>query len=181
VCWAYDDDAFLGAAAGRFLAGGPARGERGLCVGDRVIDHFIAHGPGMTAMCAYRSDLGHEALTDVASAPPLVHAGAGVPPFQVFFDDHRLTLAGSVDTFGAGRLARMLATSPVEGPVAVLDLGRLDFVDAAGCRTIALWGRDLADHAVGLEIRGASTLVRRVWRLLALTEIAPVHFPEDDR
>ena len=42
VCWVYDDDATFDAAASEFLAGGLARGERLLCVGERVIESL--HG-----------------------------------------------------------------------------------------------------------------------------------------
>ena len=38
VCWIYHDDAELAAAAVEFLAGGLARGERLLCVGDRIAE-----------------------------------------------------------------------------------------------------------------------------------------------
>ena len=38
LCWVYEDDAAFDHAAREFLAGGLARGERLLCVGERVID-----------------------------------------------------------------------------------------------------------------------------------------------
>jgi anti-anti-sigma regulatory factor len=38
LCWVYEDDATFDTAAREFLAGGLARGERLLCVGDRVIE-----------------------------------------------------------------------------------------------------------------------------------------------
>ena len=37
LCWVYEDDADFDAAAREFLAGGLERGERLLCVGERVI------------------------------------------------------------------------------------------------------------------------------------------------
>ena len=37
LCWVYDDDAAFDAAVRAFLAGGVSRGERLLCVGERVI------------------------------------------------------------------------------------------------------------------------------------------------
>jgi hypothetical protein len=266
LCWVYDDDATFDAGVRQFVAGGLARGERLLCVGDRVIDRvrsgaagvegveslvadgrlelltfaeayaaagpfgpepqlafyrsvtqaavaegyrglrviaevsplaeeagsradlvrwehvadeFMAQGSGMSAMCAYRGDLPGAALTDVASAHPLVHAGPGLPAFRLFFDRGGLALAGSVDTFDAGRLAALLASSPVEGPVATLDLTFLDFLDGAGCRVLARWARDLRDHSISLELYRAPRLLRRMWSILGYTQLAPVIFSEE--
>jgi anti-anti-sigma factor len=265
VCWVYDDAAVFDAAVHDFVARGLARGERLLCVGERVIaslregcapladvdrliadgvletltvaeaydaagefvperqlafydaatrraladgyrglrvvadvsplaadplrrrdlvrwehlaDHFVAHGPGMSALCAYRPDLGEEVLADAASGHPLVHTPAGLPPFRIFFDEGRLAVVGSVDTFAAERLARVLAATPVTGTTAILDLCQVDFVDVAGCRVIATWARELRKRSVQLTLLGASHLVQRMWQLLSLTEIAPVTFQE---
>jgi ABC-type transporter Mla MlaB component len=42
LCWVYEDDAAFDEAAREFLAGGLARNERVLCVGQRVIDRLAA-------------------------------------------------------------------------------------------------------------------------------------------
>jgi MEDS: MEthanogen/methylotroph, DcmR Sensory domain/STAS domain len=263
ICWVYDeDDASFDRAVRRFLAGGLARGERVLVIGERVIagtrtpgdgfgdagalaaagalrtlttaeayeaagefvpgtqrafydaatrealadgysglrvvaevsplaqdaetratlvewehvaDGYAAEGSGFTAMCAYSTRLPAQALADVTAVHPLVHAPAA-PPFQVFFDDDRLALTGSVDTFSAERLARVLASSPVGDEGAVLDVGRVEFVDVAASRVIARWAQDLDARAVPLEVRGASPLLQRMWQVLGLTRIAPVAF-----
>jgi anti-anti-sigma regulatory factor len=143
---------------------------------EHLADEFIAQGTGFTAMCAYSGALTREALAEVASVHPLVHAPGGVPSFRVFFEDDHVALAGSVDTFSAARLARILASSPVSEQVAVLDLRLVEFVDVAASRVIARWAQLLGARAVPLEVRGASPLVRRMWRLLELGEIAPVTF-----
>jgi anti-anti-sigma factor len=145
---------------------------------EHVADDFAASGSGFSAMCAYRADLGTEALSDVAAVHPLVHAHDGVPPFRVFVDDHRIALAGSIDTFGAGRLSRVLASSAVRPPTAVLDLGAVDFVDVAACRTLAGWARGLAQRSIRLEVVGASALTRRMWHVLGLDSVATVAFRE---
>ncbi len=263
ICWVFgEDDAGFDRAVRRFLAGGVDRGERLLCVGERVIattaldadgfadaaaliaggalrtlttaqaygsagafvpgaqrawyedatreaiadgytglrvvadvsplasdpvnrsllleweqlaDGYIAEGGGFTAMCAYSDTLTEDVLTDAASAHPLADASV-VPPFRVFFDGGHVVLSGSVDTFGADRLARMLASSPVAGPGAVLDLALVDFVDVAASRVIARWAQGLAARAVPVELRGASPLLRRMWQVLDLTRLAPVRF-----
>jgi ABC-type transporter Mla MlaB component len=263
VCWVYEDDETFNRAVGVFLAGGLARGERVLCVGERVIDglrevrlpahdvtgliaagtletqtlaeayeaagpflpanqlayydaatrravdagytglrviaevsslaadpatrpalvrwehvadEFSARGTGFSAMCAYRGDLAREALNDVATVHPLVHAPGAVPSFRVFFEDDRLLLAGSVDTFSADRLARVLASSPVDPGGAVLDLSLTEFVDVSACRVLARWARDLQARSLHVEMRDASPLFRRMWRILALDDLVPVTF-----
>jgi hypothetical protein len=140
-----------------------------------LADDVIAEG-GFTAMCAYSGALPGPALADVATVHPLVNTPAGTPPFQVFFDDDQVALTGSVDSFSADRLARVLASSPVSDQGAVLDLGRVEFVDVAASRVIARWAQDLNARSLPLEVRGASPLLRRMWQVLALSDIAPVRF-----
>jgi hypothetical protein len=260
VCWIYDGTPDLDAAAGRFLGGGLARGERLLVVGDGMIealhrdtlpfggtdellatgalqvldlsgahadtspfapeqqlaffdaatrqavddgftglrvaaevsalaadpetrpalvrfehlaDDLVAHGSGFTALCAYRGDLCPEALSEVASVHPLVRAPEGVPPFQVFHDGDGVVLTGSVDTFTAGRLGSVLAESPAARAATALDVGRLDFIDVAGCRVLATWAQGL-DRP--LEVTGASRLLQRMWRLVGLDQVTPIAF-----
>jgi hypothetical protein len=142
---------------------------------EHLADGYAAEGSGFTALCAYSGRLPAQALADVAAVHPLVHAPAP-PPFQVFFDDDRLALTGSVDTFSADRLARVLASSPVGGDGAVLDLARAEFVDVAASRVIARWAQDLDARSLPLEVRGASPLLQRMWEVLGLTQVAPVAF-----
>ncbi|MCW2740932.1 MAG: hypothetical protein JWR45_1354 [Blastococcus sp.] len=265
VCWVYDgDDDALDRAVARFLKGGLDRGERLLCVGDRVIDSlrrhasglpdvdglltdgtlqtltlrdaydaaaaflpedqfayydaatrralddgyqglrvvaeisalaadpvhrpalvrwehladdYIASGSGFTAMCTYSSGLARAALDDVTAVHPVVRAEGGAPAFQVFFDgEDAMVLTGSVDAFSADRLARVLASSPAEPPGVVLDLGRVEFMDVAGCRALARWAASLSARSVAVELAGSSALVRRMWQLLSLDAVAPVTF-----
>jgi anti-anti-sigma factor len=143
---------------------------------EHLADDLVAHGAGFTAMCAYRAELGAETLDEVATVHPLVHTPEGVPPFQVFFDDGRVVVAGSVDSFTADRLGTVLAATPVDGPHTVLDLGRLEFVDVAGCRALARWAQAVCARPAQLRVTGASRLVERMWRLLALDDLAPVTF-----
>lgn len=141
---------------------------------EHLADEYVAEGSGFTAMCAYSDRLSPEALSDVAAVHPQVHGAT--PVFQVFFDEDRVALAGSVDTFSAGQLARVLASSPVGRDGAVLDVGRLDFADVAASRVIARWAQDLGARSVPLEVRGASPLLRRMWEVLGLAALAPVRF-----
>jgi anti-anti-sigma regulatory factor len=109
---------------------------------------------------------------------PEAAAAVEEPPFRVWFDGDRLHLAGCVDTFCADRLAAVLATTPVEGPVVVLDLGELEFIDAAGTRAVARWAeRERAESAVVHLVR-APRYFQRVWHLLGFDQAAAAAFGE---
>jgi hypothetical protein len=251
LCWIYEDDADLGAAAREFLTAGLDRGERLLCVGvppdvphldelitrgavesldldevyaagpfdpdrqlayydaatrgarddgysglrvladisdlatddgqraqlmrwEQLADGYAVHGAGFSAMCAYRADLPHEALADIAAVHPLVHGEPSA--FRLFADQDGIALAGSVDTFCSDRLARALDAAPVAEGGVVLDLTRLEFLDIAACRTLARWAAGLAARSLDLEIAGSSHLFRRMWQLLDLELMAPVTY-----
>jgi ABC-type transporter Mla MlaB component len=158
------------------LARTPA-GRAGLVQWEHMADEFIASGSGMVAMCAYRRGaLDADAVADVTAVHPHVHAPLDRPSFRIWFDDTHVVLSGTVDTFAADRLARVLAASPVPGRTAVLDLSRLETVDVAGCRALAAWARALAGRGVRLRIQGAPRSVVRIWRLLGMDGPAPVTF-----
>jgi ABC-type transporter Mla MlaB component len=265
VCWVYDDDADFDLAAQEFLAGGMARGERVLCVGERVLqglrtatspvphldeliargavetlplarvyeatspfrpedqlayydaatrravdagyrglrviaevsdlasdpvqrpqlvrweqiaDDFAASGSGFSAMCAYRADVTREALADVASVHPLVHAPEEPSAFALFADSGRLVLAGCADAGSSDRLARALATAVTPGDVVVLDLAALAFIDVAACRVLARWAEGLTKRSLAVQVAGASPLFRRMWQVLDLDRLAPLSFVE---
>jgi anti-anti-sigma factor len=126
-------------------------------------------------MCAYSSALTRAALDDVTAVHPLVYSRAGAPAFQVFVDDAGdLALVGSVDTFSADRLARVLAASAVDASGVVLDLGRIEFLDVAGCRALAQWAASVRARSIPVQMHGASNLVRRMWQLLNLDSVAAV-------
>jgi len=265
LCWVYEDDGIFDDAAAEFLAGGLARGERVLCVGERVIeglrtpgalprdlteliaegsvetltlaeayeaagpflperqlayydaatrraldagyrglrviaevsdlaadpvqradlvrwehlaDDYATHGPGFSAMCAYRAELGTDALADVASVHPMVHAPAEVTPFRLFAEADRLVLAGSLDASNSDRLTNALAATVGTGGDVVLDLSALEFIDVGACRVIARWAAGLAERSVTVQVTGASGLLRRMWQILELDRVAAVGFAE---
>jgi anti-anti-sigma regulatory factor len=59
----------------------------------------------------------------------------------------------------------------------VLDLSLTEFVDVAACRVLARWAHDLRARAVQIEVRDASPLVQRMWRILALDALVPLASP----
>ncbi len=149
----------------------------GLVRWEHRADEYIASGAGLAAMCAYhRGALHSSAVADVTAVHPQVHAPLDPPSFRIWFDGGHLALAGTVDTFCADRLARVLAARSVHGPTAVLDLSGLEYVDVAGCRVLARWARSLAGEGIRLRMRGAPRAVVRIWRLLGLDSPAPVTF-----
>jgi anti-anti-sigma factor len=145
---------------------------------EHIADDFIGCGSGLVALCAYRADLAADALAEVASVHPLVHAPPGGPPFRIWSDGDRLVLAGALDVFGAGGLRRVLADTPLAGARAVLDMTRMDFVDVAGCRTLAQWAEELRRRAARLELVGCSRMFRRMWQLLGFDDLVDVAFRE---
>jgi anti-anti-sigma regulatory factor len=145
---------------------------------EHLADEFMGSGSGMRALCAYRGDLGREALTDVASVHPLVHDPAGGPPFRAWFEGEAIALAGALDTFGADRLQRVLTGTHVERPTVTLDLSAVEFVDVGGARAIARWARLLQDRGSALELAGTSRVFRRMWRILDFDDYAAVSFRE---
>lgn len=163
------------------LAGTPT-GRSQLVRWEHLADEYIASGAGLAAMCGYRRRaLDDDAVAELTAVHPQVHAPRDVPSFQIWFDEQQVVLAGTVDTFGAARLARVLAGSPVSGRAVTMDLGRLEVADVAGCRAIARWGRQLARRGTRLHLAGAPRVVQRTWQLLGLGELAPVTFSEASR
>jgi anti-anti-sigma factor len=147
---------------------------------EHLADDFMAGGSGMSALCAYRrGPLGADVLTEVATVHPQLHGPDGsstddLAPFRVFVDGGRVTVAGSVDAFGADRLRRVLSSAPVDrNEVATLDLGALEFADAAGCRAFARWAQDRVRAGRPVALVGVSRLFARVWRLLGYDRITP--------
>jgi anti-anti-sigma factor len=129
-----------------------------------------AHGP-VAALSGPAPDPGHreEPSSREHVAPRMLI------PYRVVLDGDRIVLEGSVDTFTADRLAVLLADTPT-GVAAVLDLVGLEFIDVAGCRALAGWAATLRARSVPLEVRGASALLQRMWRILGFDEVAPVTF-----
>ncbi len=145
---------------------------------EHLADDFIAHGPGMSAMCAYRSSLlDADVVADAGSVHPMVHAPSAAPAFRVFFEDGRVALAGEVDTFGADRLRRVLAASCLDRAVVTVDLSRVEFIDLAGCRVLAAWAQALQDRSARLELTGTSRLFRRMWQLASFDELTGLSLP----
>jgi anti-anti-sigma regulatory factor len=147
-------------------------GQADLVRWEHLADDFFANGPGMSAMCAYRrSRVDPVVLTAAAAVHPQVHAPEAVPPFRLWFDDGGLAVAGVLDAFDADHVLRVLLASHVAGPVVRLDLSRVEFIDAAGCRALARWAQALQGRSARLELGGTTRLFRRTWQMLGFDQL----------
>jgi anti-anti-sigma factor len=152
-------------------------GQADLVRWEHLADDFFAHGPGMSAMCAYRrSQVDPAVLAAAAAVHPQVHAPDDVPPFRLWFDDGGLAAAGVLDAFDADHVLRVLLASHVAGPVVQLDLSRVEFIDAAGCRALARWAQALQARSARLSLVGTSRLFRRTWQVLGFDQVTDAVF-----
>ncbi len=96
------------------------------------------------------------------TTPFRLHAGAG-----------GLSLSGEANAGNAERLGRWLRGALPDLPRPVVDVGGLEFIDAAGMWAIL----DSAHaHSDGLCLRGASRQFRRVWSVCGYDAVGCVHF-----
>jgi ABC-type transporter Mla MlaB component len=146
---------------------------------EHLADDYMSRSRPLAALCAYRRDVvGDAAVGDLTAVHPVVRECPADSPFRLFFDRGRLSVAGTVDTFGSGRLAALLRAShaygahPVDGlpPVAVLDVSGIEFVDARGAATLAEFAAGVRARGIDLSVEGAGTLLRRVWTALRLDQ-----------
>lgn len=84
LCWVYEDDAAFDEAAREFLAGGLARGERLLCVGERVIDSLRALTPPVADVAAL---IARGALETLTLAEAYEATGPFLPGQQLAYYD----------------------------------------------------------------------------------------------
>jgi len=113
VCWIYDDDADLDAAVREFFAGGMARGERVLCVGERVID-----GLRTTAGAELESLIARGAVETLTLAEAYEAAGPFVPEQQLAYYDAATRRAADAGYRGLRVIAEVsgLADDPARHP-----------------------------------------------------------------
>jgi anti-anti-sigma factor len=144
---------------------------------EQLADASLAEGVPLTAMCAVDAQrldaAAPEAWLDLEAVHGLGRAGTGrQPPFRlVATGPRRAAVVGSVDTFSADRLRRLLLTSPSLAG-GVLDLAALDFVDAAGLHAVAGAVRRRRRAGDGFRLVGAAPLVVRMWSVLGYARYA---------
>jgi ABC-type transporter Mla MlaB component len=147
---------------------------------EHLADEFISSGLGLSAMCGYRSDLlDPEVVAELACLHPLVRTPLRESAFGLFFDGSTMTLAGTVETFSADRLHRVLFRSHVQsasdqpGAQITLDLSGLDFIDGHGLSVLADWARSRQGNSSTVRLIGMSLTARTVWAILGYDHELP--------
>ena len=142
---------------------------------EHLADDYIANGPGLTAVCAYRADvLPEPVIAELACRHPQVREPVQEESFRLFFDGDTLVLAGMLDAFNAAQLDRLLASTHVARDRVVLDVSQLEFVDGRGTAALADLATALGERDAMLRITGASATLRKIWRVLGYSHLANV-------
>jgi len=144
-------------------------GDPGQLEWEQAADRFIAEGPGMATLCAYRADAVGEPLRDrLLQVHPLAGGRVCEAGFRVYAEADALVLRGEIDSFSAGELADVLAATPRSAGAVTLDTAGLAFIDVAGTRVLAAWRDALQAGGVELTLRNPPRVLRRVWQALEL-------------
>jgi anti-anti-sigma factor len=135
-----------------------------------VLDR-LASEVGATIVCAYRaSSFDVEAIAGALSVHPVRWGEQATPRFElVSAGPARWRLSGEVDVAVHSTFATALSSALQLGDCLV-DVTGLEFIDVAGMRAVAQAAREAS---VSVQLRGASTAMRRHWRLGGLEAAAP--------
>ena len=135
-------------------------------------DLLISRLPSIVVCACDLRLAGPEMMSDLHAVHSL-HAGAvtGDPPFRLHAGPDGLFLSGEVDAASADRMARWLTEALPDLPEPVVDVGGLEFIDAAG-----MWALLDSAHAHpdGLRLTGTSPRFRRVWSVCGYDTISSV-------
>ena len=146
---------------------------------ERLAEDAMGNGLRMAAMCGYdRRQVPADVVDDMTAAHPLSH-DRHAPAFQLFSDGPRWVLSGVVESTGSGRLGRLLRAGVTSSRTEVrLNVAPLEFIDASGMRTLAMWGAKVSEGGPRVTISGATSVVRRAWRALRFDELEGVRLAE---
>jgi anti-anti-sigma factor len=133
----------------------------------------------MTAVCAYdarRWTPGNLALAETVHTRRSrehqtfrLHAGR----------DGVLRLCGDIDYLAAKQVYRLLVNTAPSRPTAVLDVSGMTFIDLSGVRGIGMACEAIAGRHGPTTIRGASSVLRKIWTMADLFELFPNAILED--
>lgn len=82
---------------------------------------------------------------------------------------HVAILRGELDVANAARVQRML--EEVEGPVVIVDLSALTFIDSSGLTALVHAHNKILGRGHSFELRGASGSVQRVFEITGLSNL----------
>lgn len=144
---------------------------------EHLVDGMISSEP-LLALCAYdERTVDPRTLAGLRGTHPLHRRGADVD-LAVFArgDRNATVVAGEVDiaTLDLLHLALDELVAAEGSADIVLDLGSLDFIDAAGLGAIALAADRLADQGRRLVLDGAGPVVERCWSILGYSGLTNV-------
>jgi anti-anti-sigma factor len=135
-------------------------------------DLLISRLPSIVVCACDLRQARPEVVSDLHAVHSL-HTGAVTDdsPFQLHAGPGGLALSGELDSSSAERVGRWLSDALRDLPDPVIDVGGLEFIDAAG-----MWALlDSAhSHPEGLRLRGTSPKFRRVWSVCGYDTISSV-------
>jgi hypothetical protein len=138
------------------------------CRYEFLIDRYLSRHP-LSAMCAYRAELGAVAVPRFASLHPA--AMAGLTPFHVFAcDDGAVGLAGDIELSCLPEFERTLqhlSLAAADGMVA-LDLSRVEFADHRALLALATFA-ERSDSPV--TFRALPAIAQRIASLLGIERV----------
>jgi ABC-type transporter Mla MlaB component len=153
---------------------------------EHLADDYMSRGNPLAAFCAYqRPVIGDAAVAALTSVHPVVREFDAAAPFRVFFDEGRLVVTGTVDTFTSdGVRDLLLASHVVSGaddtsahcvaPALNVDVSGVEFVDARGATTLAEAVRAIRTQGHDVSVAGATSMLHRIWTALHLDDVAGV-------
>ena len=102
-------------------------------------------------------------MAELAAMHPVRFDGFAEPTFQVFCDADALRVLGDLDAFSAEQVRRVVGTA-VSVTGRELDISEVDFIDHKTLLTLD----EVARSGATIRLRGARSIVHRVWKLLDL-------------
>jgi hypothetical protein len=110
------------------LVRGDERGFRRWLSWEQMTDRFQSTF-NVTGICYFdRSSLSEERQADLATVHPVRSQNSVEPPFSFFVDGDAVSVTGTLDSWSAGQLERILSTTLDDQPL-IVDLSRAEFVD----------------------------------------------------
>lgn len=130
---------------------------------ETMADRLQATRP-VTGICYFDRQVVQSArLADLSATHPVLSVGFAQPRFQVYVDDDAVRVTGDIDHWAVEQLRRILTVTP-NLPELALDLSDVGFLDHGALVVL----NQLAREGRPLRVRGARTIVRRVFELLDL-------------
>lgn len=134
-----------------------------------LADAAQAGGAGMSAMCAYRSDIiDPSVLDELSCVHPLLRSSGRPEAFRLFFDADRIVLTSHVTAEDANRLATVLRSAPLRRPDITVDVSALQTLDREAAAVLADWASAVAVAGTIAHFDGIPDAIRETWHEAAL-------------